>query len=90
MNNYQSHKSPGVDSCNGGVYNVTTFGDCAKTTAKPDQTKIKSINNKASKKLTVGIKSVSKAKGYQVQYSTNKNFCGDKSIKSRKTSVVIK
>ena len=90
MNNYQSHKSPGVDSCNGGVYNVTTFGDCAKTTAKPDQTKIKSINNKASKKLTVGIKSVSKAKGYQVQYSTNKNFSGAKSIKSRKTSVVIK
>jgi hypothetical protein len=51
---------------------------------------LKSVKNKAGKKLAVKIKAVNGATGYQVVYSTKANFKNKKTVNTKKTSVVLK
>ncbi len=90
MNKYGSHKSPGLLLSGKGAYRYTTFDQEAKVTEKPSKPTIKKINNKTTKKLIITLKKVNKAKGYQIQYSKNKNFSNYDSINVKDNSAVIK
>lgn len=63
------------------------------TKVKVGTAKISSLKNKKSKQLTVSIKKVSGAAGYQVTYSTDKKFKKGKNTKvvySKKNTVTLK
>ncbi|MDE6313322.1 MAG: leucine-rich repeat protein [Lachnospiraceae bacterium] len=45
-----------------------------KKVTKPSKVSISSVKNSGSKKMTVKLKNVSGAKGYQIVYATNKSF----------------
>lgn len=58
-------------------------------TVKPK--KVSGVKAKAAKKkVTVGWKKAARAAGYQIQYSTSKNFKGAKTVTASGTSKVIK
>lgn len=58
-------------------------------TKAPAKAKIKSVKSSKSKKLTVNIKKVKNAAGYNIQYSTKKTFKGAKTKSSKKVSYTI-
>lgn len=60
------------------------------TTTKPGKVKITYIKNQKGKKISAKWKKVSGAKGYQVQYSTNKSFKKKKSKILKASKVTIK
>lgn len=80
----------------GGSYDlVVRCADCGeiissthKTTAKivVNASKINSVKNYKGKKAKVTVKKTSSIIGYQIQYSTNKNFKSAKHVNTRKTS----
>lgn len=80
----------------GGSYDlVVRCADCGeiissthKTTAKivVKASKINSVKNYKGKKAKVTVKKTSSIIGYQIQYSTNKNFKSAKHVNTRKTS----
>lgn len=80
----------------GGSYDlVVRCADCGeiissthKTTAKivVKASKINSVKNYKGKKAKITVKKTSSIIGYQIQYSTNKNFKSAKHVNTRKTS----
>lgn len=60
------------------------------TNYKPAKVKSVTLKNVKSKRAKVTIKKVSNATGYQIKYSTSKNFKNAKSVKTSKTSYTIK
>lgn len=79
---------------NGKAFNLNTpvTGDMTLVakwtkTKAPAKAQIKSLKSNKSKKLTVNIKKIKNAAGYQIQYSTNKNFKSAKSTKIKKNKV---
>lgn len=62
----------------------------SSTTVKVAKVKSITAKKKSSKAVTVKIKKVSGAKGYQVRYATKKSFKGSKAKLVKKTSVTLK
>ena len=90
---YGSNKKAGqgtVKIIGKGSYNgqkILTF------TIMPQTNKISRLTSKAGNKLVVKLsKSIKKtgAKGYEISYSTKKNFKGAKKVKTTKTSYTLK
>lgn len=68
--------------------NVTLYAKWTKVT-KPGKVTVKSVTNASSKKIKVTLKKkVSGAKGYEIKYTTDKNF--KKSVKTATTTKTTK
>lgn len=61
-----------------------------KKMTKPQQTAITGLKNNNTSQLTVQLKKISQADGYQIRYGTNKSFKGSKATTSKTLSKVIK
>ena len=59
-------------------------------TVNPNKTALSSAKNSASKKMTVKWKKNAAGSGYQIQYSTAKNFKGAKTVTIKKNKIVTK
>ena len=59
-------------------------------TVNPKKTALSSAKNSASKKMTVKWKKSAAGSGYQIQYSTAKNFKGAKTVTIKKNKIVTK
>lgn len=70
-----------IASANGTVKQRSRAYGTAKSRKYLPQPKIKTLTNKASGKMSVKWTKNSKAKGYQIQYSTSSKFKGKKTIK---------
>lgn len=80
----------------GGSYDlVVRCADCGKVLSKTHKTtakivvnasKINSVKNYKGKKAKVTVKKAASVIGYQIQYSTRKDFKGAKYVNTRKTS----
>ena len=62
----------------------------APAVVKPAKAAIKSLKNKAGKKIVVTIKKLTGATKYQIKYSTKKNMKGAKTVSTTKTSYTLK
>jgi hypothetical protein len=60
--------------------NYKTVTKTVTITVKPATAKIASVKNTASKKATVKWSKLSYVSGYQIQYGTNSNFSGAKTV----------
>lgn len=69
-------------------FNITLQAKWKKVTVK--KTTISKLNNTKSKKLSVKIKKVSDANGYEVSYATNKKFKSAKKQITVKTTITLK
>lgn len=68
---------------------VNNTVDAYKTKIKVSRASIKSLKNKKSRKVTVKLNKVRGAKGYQIVYSTKKNFKKSSKLKTSKTTFTI-
>jgi len=57
---------------------------------KPDKVKSVKATNQTGKKAKITYKKVSKAKGYQITYSTSSSFKNAKKVTTTSTSKVLK
>ena len=68
---------------------VNNTVDAYKTRIKVSRASIKSLKNKKRRKITVKLNKVRGAKGYQIVYSTKKNFKKSSKFKTSKTTFTI-
>lgn len=68
---------------------VNNTEDAYKTRIKVSRASIKSLKNKKRRKITVKLNKVGGAKGYQIVYSTKKNFKKSSKFKTGKTTFTI-
>ncbi len=73
------------------VYSGSTLSAyTGKATVRLTAPTLSSVKNSSSKKLTVKWSKVSSVTGYQIEYSTNKNFSNSKTVKVSGASSVSK
>ena len=68
---------------------VTVTGGKAQTVKAPAAGKINTLTNTKGCKMTVKLKKISGASGYQILYSTSSKFAGGKTKNTAKTSLTI-
>ena len=61
-----------------------------KKVKKPAKVKIKKAKYKKKRKITIRLKKVAGAKGYQIRYSDEKNFDGYWQKNTKKTKITLK
>ncbi len=94
-----SYTDKSVKNSNGSAYTYkvvaysgsSTGSGATKKTVRLTGTKLSSVKNTASKKMTVKWKKASNISGYQIQYATNASFSGKKSktVSASKNSQLI-
>nr|MCR4717444.1 hypothetical protein [Lachnospiraceae bacterium] len=87
MNNSSNHKAPFVMD---EMDKYAVVNETISDSTKPSKAVIKKISNPKSGKIIIKLKKDSNINGYQVEYSTNKNFSKSKTIYSKKSSIAIK
>ena len=73
----------------GSTGNKTFYAKWIKVT-KPAKPTISSVKNNKTKQMTVKVKKVNGAKGYEMVYSTKKNFSSKKKVTFTSTSKKVK
>lgn len=83
--NDNTNKTPGTTDVKPPVVTVTE-----DKVQKPGRVTVKSVKNKKGKKAVLKWKKVSKAKGYQIAYGTNKKLKKAKKKSTTKTTITLK